>query len=146
MATYQLNTQRRIINFLTTAWLRLGLPPHRYHTLTVTGRKSGRSYSTPVAVMKHEGHRWLVAPYGEREWVKNTRAAGQVRLSRGRRTEDVAVEEESDPARCAAVLKKYIAQEPITRKFFKATHGAPVEEFIAEAPRHPVFRVVGTSV
>lgn len=45
--------------------------------LTVCGRRSGRRYSTPVQLVLGGGERWLVAPYGEREWVKNARAAGE---------------------------------------------------------------------
>ena len=92
--------------------------------------------------MKVNGQRWLVAPYGERQWVKNARAAGQVVLRRGRRSEVVTIEEELDPLQSATVLQRYIAQEPITRKFFDVTLKSPLENFIAEAPRHPVFRIV----
>ena len=138
-----LTPPRRIRNLLVTAWVRLGLPPAKYHLLTVRGRKSGRSYSTPVAVIKDKGRQWLVAPYGEREWVKNARAAGQVVLRRGRRSEVVAVTEELDPVQSAPILKRYINEESITRKFFDATPDSPLEDFIEEAPRHPVFRILG---
>ena len=143
VATYVLIPPRRIRNLLMTAWVVLGLPPAKYHLLTVRGRKSGRPYSTPVAVVEDKGQRWLVAPYGEREWVKNARAAGQVVLRRGRRSEAVAVIEELDPVQSAPVLKRYIEEEPITRKFFDATPDSPLEDLIEEAPRHPVFRVLG---
>ena len=136
-----LTPPRRIRNLLVTAWVRLGLPPHKYHLLTVRGRKSGRSYSTPVAVIKDQGQRWLVAPYGEREWVKNARAAGQVVLRRGRRSEAVAVTEELNPVQSAPILKRYINEESLTRKFFDVTPKSSLEDFIEEAPRHPVFRI-----
>ena len=93
--------------------------------------------------MEDKGQRWLVAPYGEREWVKNARAAGQVVLRRGRRSEAVAVIEELDPVQSAPILKRYSKEEPITRKFFDATPDSPLEDFIKEAPRHPVFRILG---
>ena len=89
-----------------------------------------------------DGQRWLVAPYGPRNWVKNARVAGQVTLSRGGRSEVVNVEEEHDPTRCASVLKIYLDREPITRRFFDVKPGAPIEAFAAEAHRHPVFRVL----
>ena len=143
VATYVLTPPRWIRNLLMTAWVRLGLPPRKYHLLTVRGRRSGRLYSTPVAVVQDKGQRWLVAPYGEREWVKNARAAGQVELRRGRRSETVAVIEELDPAESAPILKRYINEEPLTRKFFDATPDSPLEDFIEEAPRHPVFRILG---
>jgi hypothetical protein len=40
------------------------------------------------------------------------------------------------------VLRMYIAQVPITRPFFDVTPQSPVQEFIAEAPQHPVFRLL----
>ena len=143
MTEYRTTLPRRVLNRLVTIWVRLGLPPRKYQLLTVRGRKSGRLYSTPVAVMEVQGERWLVAPYGEREWVKNARAAGQVVLRRGRHSEVVGVTEELDPVEMAPVLKRYIAEEPITGKFFDATPRSPLEDFVAEAPRHPVFRIVG---
>jgi hypothetical protein len=43
------------------------------------------------------------------------------------------------------VLRRYIMKQPITRKFFQVTPASPIEEFVAEAPRHPVFRIAGLS-
>ena len=110
--------------------------------LAVKGRRSGRLHSTPVSVISIEEQRWLVAPYGPRNWVKNARVARQVTLQRGRRKEVVAVREEHDPLQCGPVLKRYLNQEPITRPFFDAKPGSPLEEFAAEAHRHPVFRLL----
>jgi len=142
MATYRVTLPRRILNRLVTAYVRLGLPPGKYHLMTVRGQKSGLFRTTPVSVMRVNGQRWLVAPYGERQWVKNARAAGQVMLRRGRRSEVVAIEEELDPVQSAPVLQRYVTEEPITRRFFDATPLSPLQDFIAEAPRHPVFRIV----
>src|SRR5215470_15484102 len=60
----------------------LGLP-HNY-LLQVLGRKTGRVYSTPVNILDYKGKRYLVAPRGETQWVRNARAAGQISLKRGR--------------------------------------------------------------
>jgi hypothetical protein len=110
--------------------------------LTVKGRHSGALHSTPVSLVQINEQRWLVSPYGQRNWVKNARVAGQVTLSRGGNSEDVGVQEEHYPKRCAPVLKRYLDQEPITRRFFDAERRAPIEAFAAEAHRHPVFRVM----
>jgi hypothetical protein len=97
-------------------------------------------YSTPVTLVEENGERWLVAPYGEVGWVRNARAAGRVLLSRGRQAEIVIITElRSEEA--APVLKKYISQYPITRPFFDVTPQSDIEDFVAEAPRHPVFRI-----
>jgi len=99
-----------------------------------------------VSVVQINEQRWLVAPYGTRNWVKNARVAGQVSLSRGGHSEVLTVEEEHDPTRCASVLKFYLDQEPITRRFFDAKRGAPNEAFAAEAHRHPVFRILSLEI
>ncbi len=140
--TYRPTLPKRVLNRVMRLWIRLGLPPGKYHILAVKGRRSGRLHSTPVSIMAIEGQRWLVAPYGPRDWVKNARVAGQVTLKRGGRTEVVTVQEEHDPTLCAPVLKRYMNEEPITRNFFDAKPNSPVEEFAAEASRHPVFRVL----
>jgi deazaflavin-dependent oxidoreductase (nitroreductase family) len=137
---YRLTLRRRIANALIRLALRAGLAPRGYALLTVPGRRSGRPRSTPIIVVTRPDGRWLVSPYGERAWVKNARAAGQVMLSRGRHRETVAVEEVG-PREAAPVLKEYLATTPITRPFFGVTPDAPLEQFAREAPRHPVFRI-----
>jgi deazaflavin-dependent oxidoreductase (nitroreductase family) len=107
----------------------------------VPGRKTGRRYSTPVSLVIDDGTRWLVAPYGEREWVKNARAAGEVELTRARKTARHRVEEVG-PEEAAPVLREYLRTTRIVRPFFEATTDAPLEAFAAEASRHPVFRLV----
>ena len=144
MPGYRLSIPRRLINIVVRAALWLGIAPRDYHLLSVPGRKTGRVYSTPVYLIQEGGKRWLVAPYGERAWVKNARAAGRVTLTRRGHSEEVAIVELSPPE-SAPVLQRYIVEQPITRKFFQVTPESPIEEFIAEAPRHPVFQLAGPS-
>jgi deazaflavin-dependent oxidoreductase (nitroreductase family) len=143
-ATYHLSGWRRLLNALVKTLLRMGLAPRHTYLLTVRGRRSGTPYSTPVTLIEEGTHRWLVAPYGEVAWVRNARAAGQVTLSRGRRLETVGIVE-LGPAEAAPVLKQYVTEVPITRPFFDARPDSPLEAFIAEAPRHPVFRIQSVS-
>jgi len=110
------------------------------HILTVPGRRSGRRYSTPVQLVIQDDERWLVAPYGEREWVKNTRVAREVELTRAGKTARYAVEEIS-PDKAAPVLREYLRTTPVVKGYFDATADAPLEAFAAEASRHPVFRL-----
>jgi deazaflavin-dependent oxidoreductase (nitroreductase family) len=112
--------------------------------LTVVGRRSGKRYSTPVALVFLDGERWLVAPYGEREWVKNARAAGWVELTRALKTERVQVEEVG-PEQAAPVLRAYLRSTPVTAPFFDSQRNAPLERFAEEAQRHPVFRLVSSA-
>jgi deazaflavin-dependent oxidoreductase (nitroreductase family) len=138
--TFRNTPIRKLGNILITPLARLGLAGKRTHILTTIGRKTGRRYSTPVQLVFLDGERWLVAPYGERAWVKNARAAGSVELTRALRTERARVEE-VEPQTAAPVLREYLRKTPVTKPFFTAKRNAPVEEFAAEAHRHPVFRL-----
>jgi hypothetical protein len=74
--------------------------------------------------------------------VRNLRATGQATLSRGGRTETIAVLE-IQPKEAAPVLKWYVTRVPITRPYFDVKPEADLDAFRAEAPRHPVFAIVG---
>ncbi|MCX7617038.1 nitroreductase family deazaflavin-dependent oxidoreductase [Tepidiforma sp.] len=129
---------RRAANALVRAGLALGLGERNTRLLVVAGRKSGTPMSTPVTLIIEGEQRWLVSPYGERAWVKNLRAAGVCELRRGRRSERVRAREVS-AAEAGPVLKRYAERVAITRPYFDAKHTDPVERFIEEAERHPVF-------
>jgi deazaflavin-dependent oxidoreductase (nitroreductase family) len=140
---YRLTHTRRFFNRLMTGALRAGIAPRHVYLLTTAGHTSGRRYSTPVQLVEDGAGRFLVAPYGERGWVKNARAAGSVELSRGRSSERLAIEELA-PAEAAPVLQRYLSEVgSVVRPFFDAAPDDPVEAFEAEAAQHPVFRLVG---
>lgn len=131
---------RRLVNAVMSPLTRVGLAGRHSYLLTVRGRTSGKSYSTPMILIEHGG-RWLVAPYGEVGWVRNARAAGRVELSRAGRTEALRIEEVS-PQQAAPVLKRYLRSVSVVRPFFDVKPDSAIEEFVAEAPRHPVFRLL----
>ncbi len=137
---YRSSPGRRALNALVRPLARLGLVGPRTHLLTVQGRKTGKLWSTPVSIVKRGDERWLVAPYGDRNWVKNARAAGQVELRRGRRRERLVVDE-LPPDEAVPVLLEYYRSSRVTRPFFEASLDSSDEEWLAEAPRHPVFRL-----
>ncbi len=138
--TYRLGFTRRLVNAVVTRLLRVGVPVNRHmYLLSVSGRQSGLTYTTPVILVEN-GERWLVAPYGEVSWVRNARAAGQVTLSRGRYHETVNIREVgSDES--APVLRRYLRSVRVVRPFFDVSPDSPVEAFAAEAGRHPVFHI-----
>jgi len=138
--TYRLTPSRRAANRLVRVLLRFGLMPGPTYLLTVPGRRTGRPLSTPVTLVEDGDARWLVAPYGDVAWVRSVRAADQVALSRGRRSE-ILQTRELGPAEAAPVLQRYITRVPITRPYFDAKPDSPLSAFIAEAPRHPVFQL-----
>ncbi len=137
---YRVNAMERAINAVFRLLTRLGLGAKYRHILTVRGRKTGKEYSTPVDVMENGGRRFLVAPYGVVNWVRNLRASGEATLTRGGRTERVRAVELS-PRDRAPVLRQYITEVGLTRPYFDVTPESSNEEFAAEAPRHPVFEI-----
>lgn len=142
LKAYRRSYWRRALNALVRPLARLGLTGPRTHLLTVPGRKSGRLWSTPVSIVAKDSERWLVAPYGDRNWVKNARAAGWVELRRGRRRERLSVEELS-PGAAVPVLREYYRQGRVTRPLFDVSLSSSAEAWLAEAPAHPVFLLRG---
>src|ERR671935_1756325 len=61
--------------------------------ITVRGRKSGVPRTTPVALVEIGGRRWVIGTFGEVNWVRNLREAGEATLSAGRRREEVKARE-----------------------------------------------------
>ena len=135
---YRKSLWRRGLNALVRPLARVGLTGPRTHLLTVPGRTTGKLWSTPVSIVRRGERRWLVAPYGDRNWVKNARTAGWVELRRGRRRERLSVTELA-PEAAVPVLREYLRQSRVTRPFFGVSLESSDAEWLAEAPRHPVF-------
>jgi deazaflavin-dependent oxidoreductase (nitroreductase family) len=112
----------------------------RTYLLTVPGRTTGKLWSTPVSIVRAGSERWLVAPYGDRNWVKNARAAGWIELRRGRRRERLVVEE-LGAEDAVPILREYYRRGRVTHSFFDVDLDSTPEAWLAEAPRHPVFHV-----
>lgn len=128
-----------------TALLERGVPLGPLWLLETRGRRSGRTRTVPVALVRHLGDRWLVSPFGPVAWVHNVRADPRASLRRGRRRRQVRLEEVTD-ARAPAVLRRYrrtFRAVPFVREAFDASPSDPVTAFAAEADRHPVFRLTG---
>ncbi|WP_404351104.1 nitroreductase family deazaflavin-dependent oxidoreductase [Phycicoccus jejuensis] len=110
--------------------------------LTVTGRRSGLPRSTPVNLMPLEGERYLVAPRGVTEWVRNVRANPEAELRLGRRTERVRLVEVPVVER-PAVLRVYLRRWgwEVGRFVEGLSKDSTDAELAAAAPGFPVFRV-----
>ena len=121
--------------------LNKGVGPPGIYLLTVPGRKTGIPRTTPVAPLENAEGRWLVAPYGPDGWARNARAAGRVTLRRGGTIESFVVTA-LPAAEAAPILKRYLAEHPRTvGAYFDVDKDGTLEEFAAEAARHPVFRL-----
>ena len=122
--------------------LRLGFAPAYMRLLEVRGRKSGKTFTTPVNVLEFQGKRWLVAARGETAWARNARAAGKVVLRRGSSTESLMVRELADadkPEVIKAFLDRFASQ---VQRFFDVPAGSPADSFRATATRTPVFELI----
>ena len=134
------------MNKVLMLMLRLGLPISRVErpmVLTVPGRKSGKPRSTPVTPMDVDGKRYVVNGYPGADWVNNVRAAGEVTLAQGRRTERVRMVE-LPPDEARPVLRAFPAAVPAGADLMKRvgllSDGTP-DEAEGLAGRCPVFRI-----
>jgi len=134
-----------IARMLNRAWAALfssGLLPNYMVTLEVTGRKSGRTVSLPVAVTVVDGQRYVVSMLGENvQWVHNVRAAGGRAVFRSGGREEVYLEEVPADQR-APILRAYLQLAPGARPHVPVNKDATVAEFDKVATAFPVFRVV----
>ena len=135
---YQVNARVKMINRMMVQMLRWNIAPKQIYLLSVRGRKTGKLYSLPVSLVEKEGKRYLVSPYGESNWVKNARAAGEVSLQRNGNKEKLKLIE-IGPKESAAVLKEYIKMERIVRPYFDVKPDDSLKAFEAETHLHPVF-------
>lgn len=131
----------RLGNMLATSMARVGLKVGPIQLLTVRGRKSGEPRTTPVAVVEQQGKRYLVAAYGEVNWVRNLRAAGEALLTLGRHQEAIRTRE-LPPEEAAPILKNTLGNGAFfTRNYFDTKREASLQDFEREAIHHPVFLI-----
>jgi deazaflavin-dependent oxidoreductase (nitroreductase family) len=125
------------------AWLtRRGVSIYGSRVLAVRGRKSGEWRTTPVNPLNLDGERYLIAPRGNTQWVRNMRVAGGGELRLGRKVEKFTATElpvEDRPRVLRAYLKKWKFEVGM---FFQGVGpDAPEDRVLAIAPDHPVFRI-----
>ncbi len=109
--------------------VRMGFGLKHNYMLEVRGRKSGRIYSTPVNVLGREGARYIVAPRGYTEWVRNVLSNGEASLVKGRRRERVRLQIVASEKK-AEILKAYLDRHKLTvQRYFSVPAGSPEEAF-----------------
>ena len=135
-------TVDRAINKLFGLLIGLGLGLRHNYLLQVRGRKSGRIYSTPVDVLDRDGKRYLVAPRGYTQWVRNAVASGTVSLKKGRRSEEFGARLLSDDEK-PQILKSYLDSYKLTvQRYFPVAAGSPTEAFRPLTGEYPVFELI----
>jgi deazaflavin-dependent oxidoreductase (nitroreductase family) len=133
------NVFNRFVAFLT----RRGVSILGSRVLAVRGRTSGEWRTTPVNLLEFDGHRYLVSPRGNGQWVRNLRAAGTGELRLGSRSEAFRGRELTDDAKVPvlrAYLKRWKAEVGV---FFGGVGPDSTDEQLrAIAPNHPAFEVL----
>ena len=141
----QPTTVDRAINKIFGLLVGLGLGLRHNYLLQVRGRKSGRIYSTPVDVLDRNRKRYLVAPRGYTQWVRNAIARGRVSLKRGRRSEEFGLRLLSDDEK-PEILKAYLDRYKLTvQRYFPVPAGSSTEAFLPFAGDYPVFELISPS-
>ncbi|HEV3289326.1 MAG TPA: nitroreductase/quinone reductase family protein [Streptosporangiaceae bacterium] len=132
----------RLFNSVVATLTRAGVSVYGSRVLAVRGRTSGEWRTTPVNLLTLNGERYLVAPRGETQWVRNMRAAGGGELRVGRRAEPFTATELADAGK-PAVLRAYLKRWKFEiGMFFKGVGpDASDAELLEIAPGYPVFRV-----
>jgi deazaflavin-dependent oxidoreductase (nitroreductase family) len=120
--------------------LGLGLP-HNY-LVAVRGRKSGKIYSTPIDLLELDDKRFLVAPRGRTQWVRNAEAAGEVTLKKGRTRQRYRIRPIPDASK-PELLKAYLDRFRTTvQRYFPVPAGSPPQAFTEVADNYPVFELI----
>ncbi len=134
---------RNVFNRAVAGLTRLGISVWGSRVLRVRGRTSGEPRTVPVNLLTIDDVRYLVAPRGETQWVRNLRAAsGEGELLLGKKVEPFAAVEIADvdkPPILRAYLKRWKAEVGV---FFDGVSAdSPQADVERIAPKHPVFRI-----
>jgi len=134
---------RNIFNRGVRRLTRLGISVAGSRELRVRGRKSGEWRSTPVNLLTVDGTRYLVAPRGTTQWVRNLRAAGEGELRVGRRSEPFKAAELTDQDK-PPVLQEYLHRWAweVGAFFEGVDKNATADDLARIAPDFPVFQIL----
>ena len=135
------------LNPLVRRLLRIGLPMGPNVLISVRGRRTGELRTFPVAILEADGRTLLFSSFGEVNWVRNLRAAGELTVRRGRRDRPMRARElgpdEAAPLLRAAVLPAI--SMPVFGSMLKGWYGVDRDstdaDYLASARLHPGFEL-----
>ena len=134
----------RAFNRLFGFLVGIGLGLKHNYLLQVRGRKSGKLYSTPIDLLDMDGKRFLVAPRGRTQWVRNAEAAGEVTLKKGAFRQSFRLRAIPD-AEKPELLKAYLDRFKTTvQRYFPVPAGSDVQALAGVAANYPVFELVNS--
>lgn len=133
---------RNIFNRAIQALTRAGISVAGSRVLRVRGRKSGQWRETPVNLLTLDGQRFLIAPRGTTQWVRNLRTSGDGELRVGRRIEVFSAAELPDDAKLP-ILREYLRKWgwEVGQFFEGIDRNSTDEQIAAITPGFPVFRL-----
>jgi deazaflavin-dependent oxidoreductase (nitroreductase family) len=133
--------------------LRRGAPLGPNGLLTIRGRTTGAPRTAPIAITEVDGRRYVIGAYGDVNWTRNLRAAGEADVALHGRTEHVNATE-LDPAAAeeffGVTLYRYIDHFPwFGRVFARLLFGLIGREVLEDPARaaatRPVFELTAAS-
>lgn len=131
---------KNVFNRAVELMTRAGVSVWDSRIIRVRGRKSGQWHSHPVNLVTYEGKRYVVAPRGLTQWVRNLRAAGGGELLLGGEVQIFKAGELSDDK--IPILRAYLKRWEGSSVFFQGLSAdSPEEELKRIAPDYPVFRI-----
>src|SRR3984957_13856835 len=132
----------RVFNWVFGLLVGFGLGFSYNYLLQVRGRKSGRLFSTPINLLEFRGKRFLVAPRGRPQWVRNAEAAGGGTLKK-RRTRARFWPQPIADANKPEILKAYLDNfKGEVQRYFPLPAGSPVQAFGELTQNYPAFELI----
>jgi deazaflavin-dependent oxidoreductase (nitroreductase family) len=132
----------KFFNRALGALIGLGIGPAHIYLLEVRGRKTGKLYATPVDPVEIKGKRYVVAPRGRTQWVRNAEAAAEIVLRRGSNRQKFRVRVMADEEKLP-ILKAYLDNyKREVQRYFSIPAGSALEAFAPVAPKYPVLELL----
>lgn len=126
-----------------------GVPMGPNVSMTVVGRTSGVSRTFPVAISPIEGRQYVIGAYGDVNWTRNLRAAGEATINEKGRARHVTahpLSTEEATRFYAELLPAYIAHFPklgqvVGRVLFRSVAPEILNDPAKAAITRPVFEL-----
>ncbi len=132
----------KVFNRIFGIFVGLGFGLRHNYLLRVRGRKTGRIYSTPVNLLDFRGKRFLIAPRGRTQWVRNAESAGEIILKKGSSRLQFRLCPIPD-AEKPELLKEYLERfATAVQRYFPVPAGSSPQAFAVLAPNYPVFELL----
>jgi deazaflavin-dependent oxidoreductase (nitroreductase family) len=136
-----------LLNPLVRRLLRVGMPMGPNTLITIRGRTSGQLRTFPVAILETGGRQFVFSSFGEVNWVRNLRGAGEATIRRGRRDRAVVATEltpeEAGPLLQSALAPMYKVPGvgSLLGQWYGVGRDSSPDDYLEAARRHPGFEL-----